>query len=72
VTMKRRDLFRIISGTIAGAIVPIKSRIDKPDWTNIRIYPSILARDLIGVQPLDFPTGSVFYTKLIYDEDSIK
>jgi hypothetical protein len=37
-----------------------------------QVYPSLIAQQILGVQPMTGPTGEIFTMRTMYDLDSIK
>ena len=72
--MNRRSLFRKLFGavaaTVAAPLIPTNSApsgiIYAPYIPLVRkISPNMIASRLVGVQPMDGPTGQIFYLKTI-------
>jgi ABC-type phosphate/phosphonate transport system permease subunit len=68
--MIRRNFFKTLFGSIAAVVAaPLIPKVVAPqavpDLSRLiplvqRIMPSLIAADLIGVQPMNGPTGQVF------------
>lgn len=65
----RRSFFKSLIGLFVAPTVAKALPIAKPKAPLIRrVYPELLATELVGVQPMSGPTGMVFHMKHVYDK----
>ena len=76
--MNRREIFKGLVGLVGlvgtSVIAPVIGKIPEPVKNLIpkfliarikTIYPTLLAKELVSVQPMSGPTGQVFYMNLV-------
>jgi len=73
--MNRRDLFKGALGSlIATVAAPVVLKLPKPIQNKLpnfvfprinRVFPEIIAKELVSVQPMSGPIGQVFHMNLV-------
>lgn len=66
----RRSFFKSLIGLIVAPKVAEALPVTKPTVPArfMRVFPELLATELVGVQPMSGPTGMVFHMKYINDK----
>lgn len=69
--MRTREVSSFTVSNICGIMAQYKERtvnINLPLIRKRRIYPGLIASDIVGVQPMSGPTGSIFNMKNPYSK----